>query len=134
MEYKMLRYWVFVLLAWAISFGATAGEDARVRVGLAWQPNAAAYERVVLSIEAAGGEAVILPQLCPAGFDYDNGKIGVKYVDEFGDSYFIHSKDNRRLRAILRRRCEENGIMHKPDDIFSYLHEFPEKSVQSKLL
>ena len=84
MEYKMLRYWVFVLLAWAISFGATAGEDARVRVGLAWQPNAAAYERVVLSIEAAGGEAVILPQLCPAGFDYDNGKIGAKYVDEFG--------------------------------------------------
>lgn len=57
-----------------------------------------------------------------------------KYIEEFGDSYFIHSKDNRRLRAILRKKCEENGIMHKQDDIFSYLHEFPEKSVQSKLL
>ena len=57
-----------------------------------------------------------------------------KYIDEFGDSYFIHSKDNRRLRSILRKRCEENGIMHNPDEIFSYMHEFPEKSVQSKLL
>ena len=57
-----------------------------------------------------------------------------KYIEEFGDSYFIHSKDNSRLRAILRKKCEENGIMHKQDDIFSYLHEFPEKSVQSKLL
>ena len=57
-----------------------------------------------------------------------------KYIDEFGDSYFIHSKDNRRLRSILRKRCEENGIMHNQDEIFSYMHEFPEKSVQSKLL
>ena len=57
-----------------------------------------------------------------------------KYIDEFGDSYFIHSKDNRRLRSILRRKCEENGIMHNQDEIFSYMHEFPEKSVQSKLL
>ncbi len=57
-----------------------------------------------------------------------------KYIDEFGDSYFIHSKDNRRLRSILRKRCEENGIMHNQDEIFSYMHEFPEKSVQTKLL
>ena len=57
-----------------------------------------------------------------------------KYIDEFGDSYFIHSKDNRRLRSILRERCEENGIMHNQDEIFSYMHEFPEKSVQTKLL
>ena len=57
-----------------------------------------------------------------------------KYIDEFGDSYFIHSNDNRRLRSILRKRCEENGIMHNQDEIFSYMHEFPEKSVQTKLL
>ena len=57
-----------------------------------------------------------------------------KYIDEFGDSYFIHSKDNRRLRSILRKRCEENGMMHNQDEIFSYMHEFPEKSVQTKLL
>ena len=56
-----------------------------------------------------------------------------KYIDEFGDSYFIHSKDNRRLRSILRKRCEENGIMHNQDEIFSYMHEFPEKYTQMSL-
>ena len=71
MENKVLRYWTLVLLALvAIAAGATDGK-ARVRVGLAWQPNEAAYERVVLSIKQAGGEAVILPQLRPAGFKYD---------------------------------------------------------------
>lgn len=61
---------------------------------------------------------------------------GVKerYIEEYGDSYFIHSKDDRRLRRILRKRCDENGIMHNQEEIFAYLHEFPEKSVQSKLL
>lgn len=57
-----------------------------------------------------------------------------RYIDEFGDSYFIHSKDDRRLRRILRKRCDDHGIMHNQDEIFAYLHEFPEKSVQSKLL
>lgn len=84
MEQKMLRYWMLVLLTCVISLVATAGDPARVRVGLAWQPNDAAYERVVMSIEAAGGEAVILPQMRPQGFDYDNLVIGAKYVDENG--------------------------------------------------
>lgn len=57
-----------------------------------------------------------------------------RYIEEYGDSYFIHSRDDRRLRRILRKRCEEHGIMHNQDEIFTYLHEFPEKSVQSKLL
>ncbi len=57
-----------------------------------------------------------------------------KYIEEFGDSYFIHSSDNRKLRGILRKRCDEHGIMHNQDEIFSYIHEFPEKTVQSKLL
>lgn len=61
---------------------------------------------------------------------------GIKdtYIEEFGDSYFIHSSDNRKLRGILRKRCDEHGIMHNQDEIFSYIHAFPEKTVQSKLL
>ena len=101
MEYKMLRYWVFVLLAWAISFGATAGDGARVRVGLAWQPNAAACERVILSIEAAGGEAVILPQLRPAGFEYDSMTLCPKYTDEMGVL--------RQEYADIVKRCTYHG-------------------------
>lgn len=56
-----------------------------------------------------------------------------RYIEEFGDSYFIHSSDNRRLRAILKRRCNEHGILHKQDEIFEYMHSFPEKSVQTTL-
>ena len=67
-----------------VTLVATAGDGTRVKVGIAWVPNAAAYERVVLSIEAAGGEAVILPQLRPAGFDYDGTLIDAKYTDEMG--------------------------------------------------
>jgi len=55
-----------------------------VRVGLAWQPTEASYERVIMSIEAAGGEAVVLPQLRPAGFDYDGMALCPKYTDEMG--------------------------------------------------
>jgi putative glutamine amidotransferase len=78
-----LRYWVIALMAIVVAFAA-AGDNDRVRVGIAWQPTAASYERVILSIEQAGGEAVILPQLRPAGFDYDDMVLCPKYVDEMG--------------------------------------------------
>ena len=84
MEHKMLRYRILALLVWVTAFVATAGESARVRVGMAWQPNEAAFERVIMSIEAAGGEAVILPQMRPAGFEYDSIALCAKYVDEMG--------------------------------------------------
>ena len=84
MEHKMLRYWMLALLVWVTALVVTAGGTSRVRVGMAWQPNEAAYERVIMSIEAAGGEAVILPQLRPAGFEYDSVALSSKYVDEMG--------------------------------------------------
>lgn len=56
-----------------------------------------------------------------------------KYIEEFGDSNFIHSKDNRRLKGHLNRRCKEHGILYKQDEIFAYLHSFPEKSHQTTL-
>ena len=81
----MRRFAVMVVcVVVLVSLAFAAGDDGRVRVGLAWQPSAAAYERVVLSIEAAGGEAVILPQLRPAGFDYDSTDLCPKYTDEMG--------------------------------------------------
>ena len=84
MEHKILKYWIFTLLAWGTSLAVTAGDSTRVRVGMAWQPNEAAYERVIMSIEAAGGEAVILPQMRPAGFQYDDMELNHEYVDEMG--------------------------------------------------
>lgn len=70
------------MLSLLVIFTVTSGEA--VRVGIAWQPNEAAYERVVLSIEQAGGEAVLLPQLRPAGFEYDGVALCPSYTDEMG--------------------------------------------------
>ena len=78
-----MRHWIVTILL-AVTLTAMAGDSGRVRVGLAWQPNEAAFECVVLSIEQAGGEAVILPQMRPAGFDYDGTVICPKYTDEMG--------------------------------------------------
>ena len=78
-----MRHWIVTLLL-AVTLTTMAGDGGRVRVGLAWQPNERSYDRVILSIEQAGGEAVILPQMRPAGFDYEGTQIGAKYTDEMG--------------------------------------------------
>lgn len=70
-----------MMLLWSCS---VANAENMVRVGLAWQPNEKAYERVVQAIELAGGEAVILPQMRPDGFNYDGNEILSKYLDEDG--------------------------------------------------
>ena len=57
-----------------------------------------------------------------------------RYVEEFADSEFVHGKNDRKLKGILKRRCKKHGMLYKQDDIFEYVHEFPSKSVQSKLI
>jgi putative glutamine amidotransferase len=84
MKLRFLRYWTLGFVAFTIALAVTAGEMGRVRVGIAWQPTAASYDRAILSIEQAGGEAVILPQLRPAGFDYDGMTLCPDYVDDMG--------------------------------------------------
>lgn len=79
-----MKKYLIIALSLVITLAAMAGDNARVRVGLAWQPNDAAYERVIMSIEAAGGEAVVLPQMRPAGFDYDSTALCPRYTDEMG--------------------------------------------------
>ena len=106
---KLLRYWGVVLLA--VAFTAMAGESEKVRVGLAWQPNEASYERVILSIEAAGGEAVILPQMRPAGFEYDGMALCPKYVDESGVLLQEYADMVQRLCLIhLKNQADAEDI------------------------
>lgn len=56
-----------------------------------------------------------------------------KYIESYGDSYAIPSPNNKELMRIFKRKTAENGIMNIPDKVFEYLHEFPQKSYQSKL-
>ena len=57
-----------------------------------------------------------------------------KYIDEFGDSYSIPSPNNDYLMAIFKRKTEENGMLNDFGEIFRFLTEFPQDSIQTKLL
>ncbi|MBR5673303.1 MAG: gamma-glutamyl-gamma-aminobutyrate hydrolase family protein [Muribaculaceae bacterium] len=80
----ILRVLSLAVIWLAVGMSAIAGEGVPVRIGIAWQPTEASYARAILSIEQAGGEAVILPQVRPAGFEYDDMVLCPKYVDEMG--------------------------------------------------
>lgn len=56
------------------------------------------------------------------------------YIREFGNSYAIPSPNNDKLMKIFKKQTQKHGILTDTEEIFSYLHEFPEKSVQSKLI
>ena len=57
-----------------------------------------------------------------------------KYIREYGNSYSLPSPNNRKLMRIFKKRTSRNNIMNNPYEIFQYLHEFPQKSYQSKLI
>lgn len=80
---SITRVLLFVIVCClAVAFNVQAQHP--VRIGIAWVPNAKAYDRVVRSIEAAGGEAVILPQMRAAALKYDGTQLLPQYVDENG--------------------------------------------------
>ena len=57
-----------------------------------------------------------------------------KYINKFCNNYGLPSVNNKKLMAIFKKRTSENGILNDNDEIFRYLFEFPEKSVQTKLI
>jgi len=60
---------------------------------------------------------------------------GVKqqYVRTFGLSYECPSPRNHTLMKIFNDECAAHGIMHHPDEIFHYLHAFPQKDEGEQL-
>ena len=56
-----------------------------------------------------------------------------KYIKEFGNSYSIPSPNNDELMKIFYKRTDEHRILNTPDEIFKYLHDFPQKTKQSRL-
>ena len=49
-----------------------------------------------------------------------------KYCEKYGNAYELPSDNNDRLMAILTDFCREKGILYRMDDVFAYLHEFPQ--------
>jgi DNA repair photolyase len=51
-----------------------------------------------------------------------------KYITHFKSNYHAPSPNNSKLMRIFYKRTNDAGIMNKPNDIFSYLHELPTKN------
>ncbi len=57
-----------------------------------------------------------------------------RYIEEFGNDYVLPSPNNSKLMSIFKKRTSQNGIVSDNEKIFEYLAEFPQKTVQSKLI
>lgn len=55
------------------------------------------------------------------------------YIKKYANSYSIPSPNECRLMDIFKKRTSANGILNDADEIFKYLHEFPQKTYQSTL-
>ena len=51
-----------------------------------------------------------------------------KYIRQFGLDYECPSPDSERLWRIFDGECQKRGVMHHPEEIFAYMHQFPEKN------
>lgn len=50
-----------------------------------------------------------------------------KYQRTYGNAYEIMSPNHERLTALFETACREAGILHRVEDVFAYLNEFPEE-------
>ncbi len=56
-----------------------------------------------------------------------------RYAREYGLSYELPSPNADALNRIFHAQCAAHGVMHNADEIFAYLHEFPEQAQQISL-
>jgi len=56
-----------------------------------------------------------------------------KYIQQFGNAYICNSPNNNRLMDIFQSKCQRQGMLYKPDEIFAYLRRFESKEQQRQL-
>lgn len=56
-----------------------------------------------------------------------------KYISTYGQRYDLPSPGNKKLMALLHKRCSECGIKTDIYEIFAYLHKFEDKQAGSQL-
>ena len=58
-----------------------------------------------------------------------------RYIEKYGSNYVLESENNRQLMDLFYKKTAENNILNKPNNVFSYLKDFPnkDKSRQSTL-
>lgn len=53
-----------------------------------------------------------------------------QYIRKYGNSYQVNSNYERELMAIFKDICAKNGIVTDINEIFKYLHEFPDDKIE----
>lgn len=56
-----------------------------------------------------------------------------RYIKEFGNDYSIPSPNEKQLMKTFLKITHDNNILNNPQEVFDYLQEFPQDSVQSTL-
>ncbi len=56
-----------------------------------------------------------------------------RYVKRYGNAYDLPSPNSRMLLKVFHQFCEENGMMHRPEECFQYMNELPERYQQMSL-
>ena len=65
--------------------------------------------------------------------DRINPRLKEIYIQRYGNQYMLDSPNNAHLIHIFHKKCEEHGIVHNNEQIFSYLHSFEEKNTNQQL-
>lgn len=55
------------------------------------------------------------------------------YEREYGLSYAVQSPRAAQLMAIFHEECKRRGVLHTPNEVFSYLREYPQPYEQLSL-
>ena len=56
-----------------------------------------------------------------------------RYIRTFGNAYEVPSPNSAALTGLFRDFCAGHGILHTPEECFSYLAELPEQNPQISL-
>ena len=57
-----------------------------------------------------------------------------QYIKKYGLSYECNSPRHPELMTIFREECSRHGILHTLDDVFTYLHTFPQEKIEGEQL
>ena len=56
-----------------------------------------------------------------------------RYIHAFGLAYECASPHSGELTRLFHQQCAAHGVMHQPDEIFRYLHAFPQRDAGEQL-
>lgn len=65
--------------------------------------------------------------------DQDFKGMKERYINEFGYSYEVNSRNNKKLMNIAKEVCRANNILFGVEECFKYLNEFEEKKQYDQL-